>query len=95
MAGMKALTDSDCTRTHLRVASPNDIHDSEKLRNPVLSGSAILNAAPLYDCVLQPLPWEIGFLGCRFQLCVATSKSSGYCKRVSVQYSHCNLLYSR
>ena len=30
------------------LASPNDIHNSEKLHNPFWSGSAILNAAPLY-----------------------------------------------
>ena len=34
--------------SRLHLASPNDIHNSEKLRNPFLSGSAILNAAPLY-----------------------------------------------
>ena len=42
---------SNSPRPHppsLFVASPNDIHNSEKLRNPFLSGSAILNAAPLY-----------------------------------------------
>ena len=30
------------------VVSPNDIHNSEKLRNPFLSGSAVLNAATWY-----------------------------------------------
>ena len=107
------------------VASPNDIHYIEKLRNGFWSGSAILNAAPLYvpskklaftveistnsltthiklkrfcssfsillvrtfllknfylysrvladfykfhwtSKYMQPLPWEIGSLGCRF-----------------------------
>ena len=34
------------------VASPNDIHNSEKLRNPFWSGSAILNAAPWTPAVM-------------------------------------------
>ena len=43
-------------RQDLTIASPNDIHNSEKLRNPFWSGSAILNAAPLYVSCKNPHP---------------------------------------
>ena len=138
----------------LELASPNDIHNSEKLRNPFWSGSAILIAAPLYVSCKNTHPqskfrpialqrtsnwspfvllfnsagknnhffkilpffgvlaafykfhWtskvyatftmgnsaDINYLGCicrqNSHTTVATSKSSGHCKRVSLQYSH-------
>ena len=49
---------------------------------------------------MQPSPWEIGYLGCRFSInfdciclqnshtTVAASQKVGYCKRVSLQYSY-------
>ena len=38
------------------ITSPNDIHNSEKLRNRFWSGSAILIAAPLYVSCKNPHP---------------------------------------
>ena len=42
--------------TEVSEASPNDIHNSEKLRNRFWSGSAILDAAPLYVSCKNPHP---------------------------------------
>ena len=46
-------------RVDLVVASPNDIHYIEKLRNGFWTGSAILNAAPLYVRTLQELAFTV------------------------------------
>ena len=55
------MSDSLCTFVTVppgppEVASPNDIHNSEKLRNPFWSGSAILNAAALCVSYKNPHP---------------------------------------